>query len=69
MQHHTGETSSELRVIKNGLRTHLKNEEEFKHVSKYKLRRAIFAEFNKLWQLQIHLQLIQNESKIAKLLN
>ena len=37
----------------NGLRTHLKNEEEIKHVSKYKLRRAIFEEFNKLWQLQI----------------
>ena len=29
------------------------NEEEIKHVSKYKLRRAIFEEFNKLWQLQI----------------
>ena len=36
-----------------GLRTHLKNEEEIKRVSKYKLRRAIIEEFNKLWQLQI----------------
>ena len=42
-----------LRNHENGLRTHLKNEEEIKHVSKYKLRRAIFEEFNKLWQLQI----------------
>ena len=42
-----------LQNHENGLRTHLKNEEEIKHVSKYKLRRAIFEEFNKLWKLQI----------------
>ena len=42
-----------LQNHENGLRTHLKNEEEIKHVSKYKLRRAIFEEFNKLSQLQI----------------
>ena len=42
-----------LQTRGNGLRTHLKNEEEIKHVSKYKLRRALFEEFNKLWQLQI----------------
>ena len=35
------------------LRTHLKNEEEIKHVNNYKLRRAIFEKSNKLWQLQI----------------
>ena len=42
-----------LQNYENGLGIHLKNEEEIKHVSKYKLSRAIFEEFNKLWQLQI----------------
>ena len=39
-----------LQNHENGLRTHLKNggKEEIKGVSKYKLRRAIFEEFNKL---------------------
>ena len=43
-----------LQNHENGLRTHLKNEEEIKQVSKYKLHREMFEEFNKLWQLQIH---------------
>ena len=42
-----------LQNHENGYRTHLKNEEEIKRVSKYKLRREIFEEFKKLWQLQI----------------
>ena len=43
-------------VLKNhekGLSTHLKNEEVINSLSKYKLRKAIFEEFNVLWQLQI----------------
>ena len=80
MQHHTGETRFELEQSKmecrptvlcllpnheNRLSTHLKNEKEIKHVSKYKLRRAIFEEFNKLWQLQIP-QISEGRHRLVK---
>ena len=45
-----------LCLLKNhekGLSTHPKNKEVINNLSKYKLRRSIFEEFNVLWQLQI----------------